>query len=139
MPNDSIISSMSAGVTNKNSWFYLMRIVDKVHNHVCGHANLTDMKLLFERNDLWSDVVEEYLFDTMKIGTSCRATAWPQPSRKVSISSLSTFLNETCCINHFYLDSIRVLHCMDSATLYSATFMVESTALDKSIYGFESC
>lgn len=41
-------------------------IVEKVHQHVCGHSNYTDMRVLLERNNFWNDQVEKYLSQVLE-------------------------------------------------------------------------
>lgn len=36
------------------SWTGLRYVLDRVHKHVCGHAYLSDMKILLSRNSLWT-------------------------------------------------------------------------------------
>ena len=54
------------------SWTDLKKIIGKVHKHVCGHASLSDMKTLLERNGLWSSEVEKYL---CRVAESCEKCA----------------------------------------------------------------
>lgn len=110
-----------------------------MHNHVCGHASFTNYKLLLERNGLSNDAVEAYLIQITKSCTSCRATAMPQPSRKVSISYLSTEFNEVLCIDHLYKDEMRLMHFMDLISRYSAAHVVSSSTFKEAIMGFEAC
>ena len=49
-------------VTNR-SWPQLKRIVDRVHNHTCGHASFADVRSLLERNGFWTPAVSHYLTD----------------------------------------------------------------------------
>lgn len=97
------------------------------------------MKLLIERNGLWSETVADYVSRLIEICHACRATAPPHPNRKVSISSLSRNFNEAVCVDHFYLESVSFLHCMDMATRFSAAFVVKSMTLEEAIFEFESC
>lgn len=76
-------------------------MVDKVHNHVCGHAVFTYKKLLLERNDFWNDTVASYVSELLQDFTAFRATAEPQPHLKVSISYLRKVFNEIVFIDHF--------------------------------------
>ena len=46
---------------NQLPWSELLKIIDKVHKHVCGHANLSDIQTLLQRNNMWSLKVEKYL------------------------------------------------------------------------------
>ena len=47
--------------TNLHPWFELKRIIDKVHKHVCGHASLSDIQILLQRNNMWTSEVKKYL------------------------------------------------------------------------------
>lgn len=137
--NDSVLVCLNGNLNHDRPWKEVKAIIDKVHRHVCGHASLTDMRLLLERNNLWSDRVVDYVHKLIENCVSCRSTAPPQPNRKVSISSLSNNFNEVVCVDHFYLDGVQLLHCMDTATRCSAAFVVSSTALDDAVFGFENC
>ena len=44
--------------STSRSWIETQKIVDKVHRHVCGHSNYSDMKLLLQRNDLWNAEIQ---------------------------------------------------------------------------------
>lgn len=83
------------------SWKQTKAIIDKVHCHLRGHANYINMRLLLERNNLWSDMIADYVGRLVEPCVACHSTAPPQPSRKVSISPLSRNFNEVLCIDHF--------------------------------------
>ena len=85
-------------------WKDLKKIVDKVHKHVCGHSNYSDIKLLLERNMLWNDHVDKYLQSTLENCTACRTTAKPKACRKVSLSAMSRSFNDVVCIDHMFLE-----------------------------------
>lgn len=40
--------------TQTRPWKELKSIVDRVHRYVCGHSSYTDMKILMERNGIWT-------------------------------------------------------------------------------------
>lgn len=135
----NIVSKFN-GITVKDiPWKEVTAIIDKVHRHVCGHANLTDIRVFLQRNKMWNNAVEKYVSDLVSRCTACRSTAPPQPSRKVSISNLSKGLNEVVCIDHLYLESVRMFHAMDLVTRYSAAFVVGDATMEKAIHAFESC
>ena len=46
---------------SNRSWPQLKRIVDRVHEHTCGHSTFSDIRSLLSRNQLWSPAVEHYL------------------------------------------------------------------------------
>lgn len=135
---ESLISFNGLSVSCR-PWKEVKPIIDKVHKHICGHATFTDIKLLLQRNEIWNDAIECYVSKTLQNCTSCRATAPPQPNRKVSISSLYKSFNQELCIDHLYLDKVRVFHVMDTVTRYSAGFVVENATMEHSIKAFEAC
>lgn len=94
------------------------------------------MKLLLELNNIWDDLVEKYFGDSISGCTECSSTAPPQRSRKVSISSLSKQFNDIFSVEHFYLDSVCLMQCMDLATRYSSVFLVPSAKMDDAVFGF---
>lgn len=98
-----------------------------MHKHVCGYANCTDYTLLLERNDLCNEAAAAYVAQSIENCTACRTTVAPQPSKKVSISSLNKHFNEIVCIDHFYLDEMRLMHCMALASRYSLAVGYAST------------
>jgi len=120
------------------SWAATKKIVDKVHKHICGHSNYTDIKLLLERNELWSIDVEKYLTGVLEKCSACKTTALPKPARKVSLSSMSRSFNDVVCIDHLFLDDHKVFHAMCSSTRYSVGAEVPDTTIDKSIACLEA-
>lgn len=108
--NMSALSYPSGILLKDRPWSQIKSIAGKVHKHVCGHANFNDSRLLLERNALWSDDLSDYVSQLIKKCTLCRATAPPQPSRKVATSSLSREFNDVVSVDHFHLDSTRMLH-----------------------------
>jgi len=119
-------------------WIETKKIVDKVHTHVCGHSNFSDIKILLERNSIWDESVEKYLVQIMESCISCRTTALPKPSRKVSLSSMSRQFNDVVCVDHFFLDNLCIFHAMDAITRYSAGSCVPDTSMVHSILSFET-
>lgn len=136
---DSVLCWLSGSIHNARPWNQVKAIFDKVQSHVCGHGSLTDMSLLLQRKNLWTEPVADHVHQLIESCVSCRATAPPQPSRKVSISSLSRNFNEIVCVDHFYFDGVQLLHCMDSATQFSAAYVVGYSAFDEAVFGFEAC
>lgn len=140
----STLTGLSGGTLDQATldqkpWAWAKSIIDKVHKHVCGHANFTDFQLLLKRNDLWNEAVASYVQKLVEGCTACPFTAPPQPSRKVSISSMSTQFNQVVCVDHFYLDEIRLMHCMDLVSRFSAIQVVDSETLADAVAAFEAC
>lgn len=63
-------------INDKNAnrpWSDVKRIVDRVHDHTCGHATFSDIKTVLQRNVLWSPVVSQYLISIVEKCESCLA------------------------------------------------------------------
>lgn len=97
------------------------------------------MLTLLTRNNLWSPAVQHYLDQIISNFLSCKASATPPPDRRVSLSSLSRELNDVVCIDHMHLENMTLFHAMETATIYSAAHVVQSTNLEEAFLGFESC
>jgi len=136
---DSVLTCLNGNALRNKIWSEIKAVVDKVHKHVCGHASYTDFELLLARNGLWNDAVASYVAQCVDQCTACRSTAPPQPNRKVSISSLSKSFNDIVCIDHFYLDQIRLMHCMDLVSRYSAVHIVSTVTMGEAVQAFEAC
>ena len=54
------------------------------------------------------------------------------------MSSLSREFNEVVCIDHFDLQSVRLLYCMNMSTRFSSAFIATSASLDEAIIEYES-
>ena len=123
---------------SKRPWAELKKIIDKVHTHVCGHASFSDMKVLLQRNGLWSDEVFRYLAHRVDTCSNCLHTAEPKIPRKVSLSSMSRSFNDVICIDHLHLGNSRVCHVMDATTRYSVGSVVPDVSMEHSIHTIES-
>ena len=135
----STLSCLSAVTLDTTPWSDVKKIIDNVHKHVCSHGSFTDSKILLERNGIWNHAVASYLSEVVNDFTTCRSTAVLQTNRKVSISSLSKEFNVILCIDHLYLDGIRLTHCMDLVFRYSAAHVVSTATLTEAIIAFEAC
>lgn len=86
-----------------------------------------------------NEAVKNYVKHITNNCSSCRATATPQPSRMVSISSRSKTLNSILCVDHFYFDKTRLFHVMDLTPRYSAAFCVSNATMNEAVLALESC
>ena len=131
------------GVSNPEqrtlTWPYVKRIVDRVHRHVCGHAAYSDIRTLLERNDMWTSSVKHYLDRIIQQCANCVKSSRPQPTRKVSLSSLNSSFNDTVYIDHMYLDDMKIFHAMDMYSRFSACVVTKSTSMTESIIAFQAC
>lgn len=132
--NSNVKSGIINGKSATMSWKDMKKIADKVHRHVCGHCNFSDVKMLLQRNKLLTPEVEKYLLEVMKQCNACRSTAKPQVSRKVSLSSLHRSFTEVVCVDHLFLDDLCIFHIMDSRTRYSAGLVCPDTTLKNSVF-----
>ena len=64
--------------TNQLPWSQVKKIIDKVHKHACGHANLSYIRILLQRNNMWSAEVEKYLNHGISSCTDCAKTYEPK-------------------------------------------------------------
>ena len=120
------------------TWTDTVKIVDKVHKHVCGHSNFNDIRTLLERNGLWSDGCDKYLASVLESCSACRAVQMPVGMRTVSLSALSANFNQLVNIDHFFLNDITVCHVMDATSRYSVGQIVDSTSIPLAIETLES-
>ncbi len=96
------------------------------------------MKVLLQRNNLWTTHVEKYLCEILESCDKCAATSLPKKARNVSLSSLSRDFNQAVCIDHLFLDNFCVFHIMDSKSIYSVGSVVKSTSMENAVEAFES-
>ena len=128
----------SASTLSSISWNDRKRILDKVHKHTCGHSSFEDIKLLMQRNDLWTEDCNKYLSHLLDTCKPCSLVKASSGSRKVSLSSMSRGFNDVVCVDHFFPDGNDVFHVMNSVTRYSNGEIVSSTALVNAISVFNS-
>lgn len=57
----------------------------------------------------------------------------------MSLFPVNRQLNEVVCVDHFHLDDVPLFHAMDTATRYSAAYVVQSTEPEEGVLAFESC
>lgn len=109
-----------AAKASKRSWCGTKAIVEKVHKHACGHAYLRDMQILVERNDIWSDDVNAYLYQTIDLCCQCKVTEERKGMRKVSFHDLSSFFNDRVCLDHIFWKNS--LYC--TSWIHTAVFLM---------------
>lgn len=131
-------SAEVVNVIEKRPWKEVQHILDKVHRHVCGNSNYSDIKILLQRNNLWSYEAQKYLATELERCSRCATTSEPAKTRKVSLSTLNRELNEMVCVDHLFLEGTRVFHIMDSYSRYSAGDVVDTTAMHHAVSIFES-
>lgn len=56
----AVVKKPSADVTTALPWVKLRPITDRVQSHVCGHADFGDIRILLDRNQLWSNDARRY-------------------------------------------------------------------------------
>lgn len=80
-------------VSTNQSWPALKCVVDNVHRHICGHSNFNDVKLLLQRNRLWSSECSSYLSKVMEQCKHCHLIDAPIGTRVVSLANISRNFN----------------------------------------------
>lgn len=95
-----------------------------------------DIKVLLHRNGTLNDFVSKYVDSVVENCPSCRSSSQPQPSRKVSLASLSRSFKDLVCIDHFFLETPFVMHAMEAHTRYSAAALCSSTSVDEAVEAF---
>lgn len=120
------------------SWKEPQKMVDKDHRHVFEHSKYLNIKILLERNNLWSNEVEKYLCRVPKKCSSYSTTAKLEQARKVSFSSISISCDKIVCIDHIHFGGLRVLHIMDSAVWYLVGAVVEIPSMAAAIFQHEA-
>lgn len=94
--------------TANQTWSDVKKTTDSVHNHTCGHWNYKDVSLLLKRNRNRSDDSPKYLSQLLESCEFCSSVKVPDPSRAVSLGSVSQNFNDLVNIGHMYLgNSIR--------------------------------
>lgn len=74
---EHVLSCLSGNTLVDKPWSHVKSVVDKVHKHICSHANLTDFRLHLQRNEMWNEAVANYVYQLVGQWISCRATAPP--------------------------------------------------------------
>lgn len=128
---------MSVRAKSKISWLEVKEVIDRVHHHFCGLANSTDFKRLFERDNMWNDTVISYVAELVRDSIACHAIAPPQPSRKVSISSLFQNSKHINYVDHIFSDDIKLVHSMDKTTGHSTAHVVNSVHIAEVVYAYD--
>ena len=104
-----------------------------MHNHVCGHASLSDILILQQRNIIWCAEVEKYLNRVVSSSTDCAKTHYLKQLRKVSLRYINRSFNKVVCMNHFHIDNLPICHLMVAVTRYSAGDVVKYTGMEAAI------
>lgn len=119
-------------------WKQIKSIIGKVHRHVCGHSDYTEIKVLLQRNNVRDIQAEKYLHEVLETCASFRTTSLPNPAQKVTLSSLSREFDSVVCVDHMFLEYSCAFHTMDSKTRYSVGAIVESSNMMQDVEVFES-
>lgn len=120
------------------SWVRIKRVVDRVHEHTCGHAKYSDINTLLVRDGLWTEAVNQYLTDIIARCPHYIATSALAVSRKVSLATLAREFNHTVCIDHFYLTELRLFHIMDTISRFSAVYITNTASMHEAIVGLQA-
>lgn len=125
------LPAVNSNIIAENPWKNIKEIKGKIHEHVCGHANFANFKLLLERNRLLNNGIQQYVTKLLNKCPDCKTTAPEQHSRKFSISSLSKQLNDIVFMEHFFLHETLFISFMDDSTRFVMAAVVDSTVISK--------
>eukprot|EP00173_Palmaria_palmata_P004214 Plantae.Rhodophyta-Palmaria_palmata.ctg5272.p1 GENE.Plantae.Rhodophyta-Palmaria_palmata.ctg5272~~Plantae.Rhodophyta-Palmaria_palmata.ctg5272.p1 ORF type:complete len:291 (-),score=14.17 Plantae.Rhodophyta-Palmaria_palmata.ctg5272:290-1162(-) len=114
-----------------------LKIVEKNYSYVCGYSSLNDVKILLQRNQIWSSEIEKYLLQTIDSCVACHSVQPPKPMRKVSIKGVNRSFNDSAQVDHFFLDQKAILHVMETSCRYSTGKPVPSTSVSHATEFFE--
>lgn len=102
------------------SWTGQKSGIDRVHRHFCGYSNFAGIKLLLQRNHMWTDEITRYTAPVFVTSEHCHSAEKAARTRYVSLSSMFCGFNEVICIEHLYVDGYVIFHAMVSVTRYSS-------------------
>ena len=124
---------INRGSTNIQPWPELKKIIDKVHEHVCGHKNLSYIKILLQRNNIWIDKVENHLHRVLKSSIDYVKIYEPNKAWKLPLRSVNRSVNQIIRTYHFHLQDLRIIHIMDACWRYLAGASVPGTVIKAAI------
>ena len=92
--------------------------------HQRTHGSSASIKMLMERNGLWTRGLKQHLESVCKNCATCVQTGLPLPARKVSLSHIAGQFNESIGVDFFYwnrtqADTVLCIHAMCMGTGYS--------------------
>lgn len=87
-------------------WKELKTIVDKVHRHLCGQSNFSELKICVERSKLRDLNVDKYLARVLESFSNCITTALEKQASNETLSFMSRGLIKllvptTCFLKNF--------------------------------------
>ena len=123
---------------NSLSWKEVKKIIDKVQKHVCGHASLSDIQILFERNNVWNPEIRKYLSRAVESCIHCAKTYELKRTRKVSLNSLNRSFNDRVCIDQFHLGGQRICHIMCASTRYYVGTVAPDVGIESAVNALDS-
>lgn len=97
------------------------------------------MKTLLKRNEIWNNAVQNYSATTISRFKDCISSSTPPPSQKVSLSRLNRNCNEVIAVDHFYLDTMRLIPFLDTVSRWYACDTCTTANVTEAIFGFQSC
>lgn len=135
----SFSSTVSGKMIYSKSWKTVQPIYDRIHRHVCGPADFSDIKRLLQPNSLWSDDVNRYLTGTISKGSGCLPASFPHYTWKGPLRSMNRSYDYCICIDHMFLDIHRLPHKMNAKTRFSAGILCDNMELETFAHGITSC
>lgn len=68
-------SCLNANTVSDIQWHEVKKIIDRVHKHICGHANRTDFQIILKRNNIWNNEIQGYVSKLIQDCRKCNASA----------------------------------------------------------------
>lgn len=87
---------------------------------------------------MWNNAGQHYLSTTISTFKKNIASATPFPFRKISLSTVQRNFNDVVAVDHFYLDSIRLLRFLDTVYRSAACHICSTAKMNEAIVGFQS-
>lgn len=82
--------------------------------------------------------MNHYLTEIISKCPHCVATSAPAPDRKVSLKTMTREFNDTVCVDHIYLQELRLCHVIHTVSRYSAVHVTPTPNMFDSIIGFQA-
>lgn len=131
-------NAMSGSMLSEMECSPVVRVIDKVHWHVCGYAAYGETCTRLSKSRIWSDEIQKYLAQVIDRCNHCIENSYPQASKNVAIATLNCSFNDVTCVNHFFLDSLKLLYTMALYNRNSAAHFVDDGKIQTAVLAIES-
>lgn len=137
--NTVINTAMMSPSPSSNNWRSLRCVIDRAHKHICGHARLSDMRTIFERNKIWNQFCPKYLSELVRNFKDCKDSSFLRRIKTYHCHKLTAILiKRFVWTTSFSTLSLFYIAWTLQLTLSAGTFM-QSTSMDGAIYAMDLC